>query len=169
MNTLTIITIIGNLAIALSLVVALVFGIVQVKTAERDRKDRLTLEAIRYFQSGEFCELIFHVSSYKIPPTMEEWRSLPAGDQIKFIQFSQTMEMVGMLVYEKYINIDLVDKTLGVFVINSWEQFKTGILDIREKQPDPFLNEYFQWLAEHLKERMTTSPRKPIHELIDRV
>ena len=36
--------------------------------------------------------------------------------------------------------------------------------DIREKQSDPFLGEYFQWLAERIDERMKKNPRKPFHE-----
>ncbi|MBA3648467.1 MAG: hypothetical protein H0W62_07950 [Chitinophagales bacterium] len=36
--------------------------------------------------------------------------------------------------------------------------------DIREKQPVPFLGEYFQWLAEQINARMKQNPRKPFHE-----
>jgi len=36
--------------------------------------------------------------------------------------------------------------------------------DIREKAPDPFLGEYFQWLAERIDERMRENPRKPFYE-----
>ena len=61
-------------------------------------------------------------------------------------------------------DIDLVDKTLGSFVTNSWGKFKTVLPDIREKQPDPYLSEYFQWLAEHLSERMQMNLRKPFYE-----
>ena len=62
------------------------------------------------------------------------------------------------------LNIDLVDKTLGSFVTMAWEKYKTLFLDIREKQPDPFLGEYFQWLAERIDERMRKNPRKPFYE-----
>jgi hypothetical protein len=37
-------------------------------------------------------------------------------------------------------------------------------LDIREKAPDPFLGEYFQWLAQQIDERMKLNPRKPFHK-----
>ena len=71
------------------------------------------------------------------------------------------MESLGILVAEKLINIDLVDKTLGSLVTTAWAKYKTMSLDIREKAPDPFLNEYFQWLAERIDERMKNNPRKP--------
>jgi hypothetical protein len=81
-----------------------------------------------------------------------------------FLQFTQEMESLGILVAERFINIDLVDKTLGSFVTISWEELKTVIVDIRKKQPDPFLCEYFQWLAERIDERMAGKPRKPFNQ-----
>ena len=48
--TIEIITVIANIALALSLVVGLVFGIAQVRAAARDRRERLTLETLGNFQ-----------------------------------------------------------------------------------------------------------------------
>jgi hypothetical protein len=158
-----VIGVIANLALALSFIVGLIFGIAQVKAAARDRKERLTLETLRNFQTHEFAELLFRINAYNIPSTFEGWRKLPDNDQIMFLQFTQEMESLGILVAEKFINIDLVDKTLGSFVTTSWDKFKIVILDIRVKQPDPYLSEYFQWLAECLDERMRMNPRKPFH------
>ncbi|HYV92559.1 MAG TPA: hypothetical protein VE978_12265 [Chitinophagales bacterium] len=159
------ISLIADLAIALSFIVALVFGIAQVRVAERDRRERLTLEKLREFQTREFAELINFIAARKLPSTFEEMRALPANDQVMFIQLSQQMESLGILVAEGLINIELVDKTLGSFVTTTWEKYKTMFLDIREKQPDPFLGEYFQWLAERIDERMKKNPRKPFYEM----
>ncbi len=158
------IAVLANLALALSFVVGLIFGIAQVRTATRDRRERLTLETLRNYQSREFCEIMFKISAYNIPATYEEWVKLPENDQIMFLQFTQEMESLGILVAERFININLVDKTLGSFVTSSWEKFKTPIVDIREKREDVFLCEYFQWLAERLDERMKMNPRIPFHE-----
>jgi hypothetical protein len=161
-----IIALIANLALALSFVVGLIFGIAQVKAAARDRKERFTLEALRNFQTHEFSELMFNINAYDLPPTLEEWRKLAANDQVMLLQFTQQMESLGILVAERFISIDLVDKTLGSFVTNSWDKFKPVILDMREELPDPFLSEYFQWLAERLGERMQTNPRKPFYKTV---
>jgi hypothetical protein len=74
------------------------------------------------------------------------------------------MESLGLLVAERIINIVLVDKTLGSLVITAWDKYKAVIQDMREKQPDPFLGEYFQWLAEQIDKRMRENPRKPFFE-----
>ena len=58
-----IVTIIANISLALSFVVALIFGVPQIKAVARDRKERLTLEALRAFGSREFAELIHFVTT----------------------------------------------------------------------------------------------------------
>jgi hypothetical protein len=143
------ISLIANIALTLLFIVALIFGIVQVQVAMRDRRERLTLETLRNFHTREFAELINFVNSQAVPSSREELRALPADEQAKFIQFGQEMESLGILVAERLINIDLVDKTLGSFV-TTWRKYKTVFEDIREKTPDPFLGEYFQWLAEYI-------------------
>ncbi len=158
------INIIANLALALSFIVGLVFGVVQVRAAARDRRERLTLETLREFQTREFVELMHFITSRDMPSTREELLALPGNELTTYIQFSQEMESLGILVAEGLINIDLVDKTLGSFVTTAWEKYKLVFLDTREKQPDPYLGEYFQWLAERIGERMRDNPRKPFFE-----
>jgi len=164
MNTPELITLLANLALTLSFIVALIFGIAQVKAANRDRRERLTLETLRNFQTREFAELLHHIAITKMPATLKEWLASPVDDRIKYIQFGQEMESVGLLLAERLINIDLVDKTLGSFVITAWEKYKPVFLDMREKNPDPFLGEYFQWMAEQMNERMKKNLRKPFFE-----
>jgi hypothetical protein len=48
------------------------------------------------------------------------------------------MESLGVMVTERFINIDLVDKTLGLFVTTSWQKYKPVFSDIKEKHSDPF-------------------------------
>jgi hypothetical protein len=74
------------------------------------------------------------------------------------------MESLGLLVAEKLINLDLVDKTLGSFVSTAWQKYKTLFLDIREKTADPFLGEYFQWLTELTDDRLRNNARKPYYQ-----
>lgn len=158
------ITLLANLALALSFVIGLVFGIFQVNAARRDRRERLTLEALRNFQTREFAGLIHFIISAPPPKTREEFESRPREDQISFIQFGQEMESLGILVAERFIDIGLVDKTLGSFVTTSWERYREVYLDIREKSSDPYLAEYFQWLAENIARRMEGIPREPFYK-----
>ena len=160
---LDLVTLIANAALALSFIVGLIFGIAQVRAAARDRRDRLTLEALRNFQSREFAELMQYIISHDIPISRQAIQSLPIDEQVHFLQFAQEMEMLGILVAERFIDIDLVERTLGSFVSTSWDKYKGMAHNIRKD--DPFLSEYFQWLAERITERMSKNPRKPFHEI----
>ncbi|HEV3249950.1 MAG TPA: hypothetical protein VGZ71_03305 [Puia sp.] len=159
-----IIALIANLALALSFIVGLVFGIVQVRLAARDRRERLTLETLREFQTREFVELMLFISSHDLPSNRAEFLALPSNEQVMILQFSQEMESLGILVAERLINIDLVDKTLGSFVTTAWQKYKIMFMETRGTLQDPFLGEYFQWLAERIDERMGKNPRKPFFE-----
>jgi len=81
-----------------------------------------------------------------------------------FLQFTQEMESLGILVAQQFINIDLVDKTFGSFATSAWDGLSMIIIDMREKPPDPFLSEYYQWPTEKLHQRMQMDPRRPFHE-----
>jgi hypothetical protein len=158
------ISLIANVALTLSLIVAIIFGIAQVRAAARDRRERLTLETLRAFQTNEFAELALHIGACKMPETGKEMRALPLPEQAKLFQFAQEMEGLGILVAERLINLDLVDKTLGSFVTTTWERYKPMFQDIRDNQPDPFLGEYFQWLAEEINMQMQKNPREPFYK-----
>ncbi len=156
------IALVANLALTLSFIVGLIFGIAQVRAAARDRRERLTVEALRGFQSREFAELLQFVIAGRVPSSRKELDALPERDQVLFYQLAQQMEMLGILVADRYLDMDLVDKTLGSFVVTSWEKSRQMAMEARPA--DPFVAEYWQWLAERVNERMTQRPRQPFHE-----
>jgi hypothetical protein len=158
------VSLIADLSLALSFVVALIFGIFQVRDVARDRRERRTMEALHNFQSREFAELSGRITYHKTPSNLKEFEQLPLNEQAKFIQFSEEMESLGILVADRLIEIDLVDKTLGSFVTTSWQKYKIIFEEIRKKHSDPFLGEYFQWLAEYINDRTQKNPRKPFYE-----
>ena len=160
-----IISVIADISLALSFVVAVVFGIFQVRDVRRDRKERLTLEALRNFQSREFAELDGLLTYHKLPSSLKEFEELSLEEQAKLIQFYQEMEALGILVADELIDIDIVEKTLGTFVTTAWQKYKIVFDEIRVKHSDPFLGEYFQWLAEYINDRAQKNPRKPFYEM----
>lgn len=158
------IAMLANVALTLSLIVAIVFGIAQINATKRDRRERLTIDALVNFQSREFAELIHFITTTNFPNTYETWQSWPEGDRVRFIQLMQQMESIGILLADAIIDFDLVDKTLGSFVITTWEKCKSVLFDLREQTSDPYLSEYFQWMAEQIDKRMKENPRKPFFQ-----
>jgi hypothetical protein len=154
---------VGNLAIALSLVVALVFGVVQVRVAAKDRRERATLAATRSFQTRELSAYFARMRVGNLPQTAEAFYALPEEEQVSLIHFAWQMEMLGLLVHDGELDLALVERTLGSFVVDSWGKYRAALLDMRRDSRDPFLGEYFQWLAERVEAFMRERPRKPAY------
>lgn len=155
----------ANLAIAISAVVALVFGILQVLAAVRDRRERLTIEVVRGLQSREFSQQMMDLRAQPPPRTTKEWSSLAESARVTQMHFLQEMEMLGLLVFDGTIDLLLVERTLGSYVTGMWKRFEPGILELRSSIPDPYLGEYFQYLAVRMERLMRETPRRPAYEL----
>src|SRR5262245_15427862 len=61
------ISLIADISLALSFLVAVVFGLVQLRQASRDRRERFTMEALRNIQTREFAEISGLLSYHKTP------------------------------------------------------------------------------------------------------
>lgn len=161
MSVSDIVTLCANIALTLTFVIGLVFGVVQVKAAERDRRERLTVDTLRAFQTREFAEFLNFFRAKNFPKTQEELNALPEREQVMYMQFSQQMESLGILVAENILDIDLIDKTLGDFVAVTWKKYDARFSELRKN--DRFLGEYFQWLAERMTEHSADFPREPFY------
>jgi len=161
MSVVDLITLLANLALTLTFVVGLIFGVVQIKAADRDRREGFTVEILRAFQTREFAEFLNFFRKGRFPQLQGDMDLLSEKEQVMYLQFSQQMESLGILVAENIIDLDLVDKTLGDFVATAWKKYETRFTEIRKN--DPFLGEYFQWLAERTAEYSKNSPREPFY------
>jgi hypothetical protein len=161
MSITDIVAVSANIALTLTFVVGLIFGIVQLKAAERDRREGLTTEILRAFQTREFAEFINFFRKSKFPQNQGDFDAMPEHEQVMYMQFSQQMESLGILVAENIIDLDLVDKTLGDFVAMAWKKYEARFIEARKN--DPFLGEYFQWLAEQTAQRNKDFPREPFY------
>jgi len=159
-------TLVANVSLVLSLLVALVFGLIQAQVASRDRFERLTLETLRFVQTEEFAGFMYRINNGQIPATNAERKALSAEDQIRFIQFAQEMESLGLLVVDGVIDLTLVEKTLGSFVITAWERYKPIFTEMRQTTNDPYLGEYFQSVAELMAKRLANTTRPPAYKLV---
>lgn len=155
------VTLSANIAIALTFLIGLIFGIAQIRAVNRERRERLTLETLKNFQTRDFAELLQFATDKNFPENQEQMGALSQNQRVMFIQFAQQMESLGILVAENLIDLDLIDKTLGTFVTSSWKKYNVIFSRMRER--DPFLGEYFQWLAERVEERAKNTPRKPFY------
>lgn len=158
------ITAIANISLALSFVAAIVFGWIQVRGSARDRRERLTIDAMRAFRTREFAAKMATLTSSKLPETMVKLRELPQETNVEIVQFYQEMESLGLLVDEGMLELDLIEKSLGSFVVEAWKRYEPLIRSTRAD--DPYLAEYFEAMAVRLEVRMRANPRVPAYKRV---
>ena len=156
-----IVTLVSDVSLTLTLIVTAIFGIAELRASERERRERFALDYLATFQSRDFAELLQYVTSKGIPTTVKDLRELPENEQVIFIQLSQQMESLGLLVASKLISIGLIDRTLGSYVTLTWKKYETLFKVIREH--DPYQGEYFQWLSDQLEKNQRDNPRQPFY------
>jgi hypothetical protein len=164
MSAETVAAVVGNAALALSLVVALAFGLQQARSNNRDRRERLAIDTIREMQTREMAAHFQRLGHTDMPQTVAAFDQLPAQEQVNIIHFAQQMEMLGLMVFDGMIDLSLVERTMGDYVAISWEKYRPFTYDRREI--DPYMNEYFEWLAHCLDEQMRDHPRPPAYTTV---
>lgn len=125
----------------------------QADSADQARREAAALAVISTFHTAEFAELILKVQRLPDLATPEEFEAMSPEDRLTRVTVTQRMEMLGVLVAEELVDLDLVEKTLGTFVLQAWEKMRFIAEHLRARTGDPAIAEYFQWLAERIAER----------------
>jgi len=154
----------ANLATALTLVVALAFGIVQVREGRQKRREMATLEALRPITSADAARMWVHYR--RLPATFDysdaQFMASDAGLALTY--FSLVFEDLGLLVKERVIDIGLVELAVGDAVTQFWAKVQPQATAARERLQRPDILEWTQWLAEKLSERRAGQARTPAYE-----
>ena len=152
-----------QLAEALAVIVAIVFGAVQVRQYRRDKNREAALVLLSSFQTPSFAKALNAV--YNLPDGLSK-RELEErlGDDFHLVYaLMTTWESLGILVYRGEMNLGLVDDFFSGPITVSWRKLKGHVFAEREELGRETIEEWFQWLAEQFAERESTVPTVPAH------
>ncbi len=141
----------ANLATALALLVAVVFGALQFRHAQRRRKDALMQEAIHLAQSESVINAI--ELALAIPdPVLQTFDAQPKESQQAAWSSLYIMEAMGFMVWERMLGLHDLDLFMGGATRGLWKKFKPLVEATRVAQANPGKLEWLQWLAERMVE-----------------
>jgi len=132
-----------------ALVAAVVFAALQVRNANRTRKEQAAVELVRSMQSAEWMTAVGPVSRLPtggvahLDPDLEAFATTIA----------LRLETVGYLVYRRTVPLDVVDDLVGGMTRVAWTRLRSWVLKGRQGSGNEKSYEWFQWLAERLAER----------------
>jgi hypothetical protein len=74
-----------------------------------------------------------------------------------------TWERLGVLVYRREIDLELVDDAFSGPIVQSWQKLGSYVHEFRTHIQRDTAFEWFQWLAERMMERETSAQPLPAY------
>jgi hypothetical protein len=136
-----------------AVIIALVFGIAQIRQFRQQRLDAADLELMRMLQDAEFIQSFKLI--YPLPSSIsaQDLRAMGPEYESAALAMSARFEALGLLVFRGSIPFELVEQINGGNSILFWRKLQRWIEQMRTEQGHALLFEWFQWLAERMAER----------------
>lgn len=141
----------ANVATAVAVFAALVFGILQIRQMAGQRRETTSIELINKLLTPEFIaglDLILQLPPASSPARI---RGDPAL-RLAVLHVDFTYETAGVLVYERMVPLHVVDRMTGGMLRAGWERVRPYIEEERRLQGRENPGEWWQWLYERVKD-----------------
>lgn len=140
----------ANVATTLAVIVAVAFGIAELRRARQERRDQAALEILRAVQAQEIHEaatLILKLDNDTDPEIIRNDGEL--NHAATLIHFAA--EMFGSLVFEGVVDLHMLDRMNGGWVRECWKRLRLWVEAERLAEKRPGVGEWWQWLVEQLE------------------
>ncbi|MES1212410.1 MAG: hypothetical protein ABUT11_02565 [Leifsonia sp.] len=153
-----------NAVSAVALVAGVLFAAYQLVELRRQHKRDAVLGLVRSFQSGDFTAALGRVNSLPDGANSRTIRRVlgPEGrDQVFLVGL--TWESLGVLAFRREIDMQTIDDFFSGAITISWRKLHAFVDEDRASLQRETVWEWFQWLAERMRERELTSAPIPAH------
>ena len=148
---------------AVALAFGLVFGIVQLRQYKARLRWESALALVHSFQTPAFAtalELLFRMPDGLSRREVEAW---VGDDRTSVMLLISTWEGVGILVYRREIELELVDDFFSGPIVITWRKLGRYVEEVRRDEDRGTFAEWAQWLAERMLDRETGGAPVPAH------
>ena len=138
-------------------------ALIQLRNAERARNRDAALAMLRSFQTPDFTrgmELVFNLPEGLDKAALEARVGARMGD---FFSVLTTIESIGVLVYRREIELELVDDFFSGPIVIAWRVSRGYLEAVRKETGRETIGEWVQWLAERFAERESATPAVPAY------
>ena len=131
-----------------SIVAAGIFAGVQLRQFYKQRTRESALQLLHSFQTAEFTEAVQIVFELPEGLSKRELEERIGKKIISILIMFGTLESLGIMIYHKEIDVDLVDDFFSGIILLSWKKFRGYIEEMRITSGRDTYYEWAQWLAE---------------------
>ena len=154
---------ISRVVSAVALVIGILFGMMQLRQYDQRRRRENALELVHSFQTAAFAkalEMIFRMPEGLNRREVEEW---VADDRTSVLLIISTWESLGILVFRRELDLDLLDDFFSGPIVVTWRKLRTYIAEVRRDESRDTFAVWAQWLAERMLDRESETPPVPAH------
>ena len=152
----------ANLINAIAVTAGVIFAAAQISDYRRRRRRDSMLNLVRSFQSPTFARGLRMVVELPDNISADEIRKILGSDLV--VHVTATWETIGVLLFHGELTIDLIDDFFSGPILISWRKLLPYTTDLRRQYNRDTWSEWFQWLAERLLERESSSPPVPAYK-----
>ena len=149
---------------AAALCAGVVFGIYQLVELRRQHRRDAVLGLVRSFQSGDFTAALGRVNSLPDDADRATIRQAlgPTGEDQVFL-VGLTWESLGVLAFRREIDMETIDDFFSGAITISWRKLHAFVDEDRRRLERETVWEWFQWLADRMREREQRGAPIPAH------
>jgi hypothetical protein len=139
----------ANLVTTIAVVIGVGFGLVEIRRAGRDRRDRAAVEVVRSVQTQDIQRAVGMIMNLPDDADPELIRRDPAMlDAAMLVYFA--CEMFGTFVFEGVVELRTLDRMVGGWVRSTWVRLRRWIVSERIENRNINEGEWWEWLYERL-------------------
>ena len=152
-----------NLISTLAIVGALVFTGLQVREANRARRDQASVAVIQTTQSESWTRALDLVSRLPENAGLKEIEQSPPETQRALLEFGVRLETIGYMVYRRIVRLETVAELIGGVTLMFWSRAKTWAEEERRRTGNAKFLEWCQWFATQVAERYAKDMDRPAY------
>ena len=146
-----------------AIVLALAFAGVQVREANRARRDQSAVALMQSAQGDSWTNSMNAISLMPAGLDAAQVDAQGAAATAALVDFSVRLETIGYMVFSRLVSLAMVDDLLGGVILMYWSRARLWVERERSRTANPKLFEWCEWLAERVGERRATRGHEPAH------
>jgi hypothetical protein len=156
-----------NLVSTVTLIAALVFTGLQVRAANRARREQAAVTVIQTAalseNSARFLELLSDIPEDASTTAVE---NLDEDTRRQIFQFGLRVEVIGYMVFHGLVDIQTVNDLAGGAILSFWSRAKDWSVARRKRTGHDEFFEWCQWLAMQIAQYRATHPYVPAYSRV---
>jgi len=153
-----------NLVSTITVIGALVFTGLQVRTANRARREQAAVTAIQTAALSENSARILELLG-EIPENASaaEIDNLNAEARRQILEFGLRLEIIGYMVSHGMVDLQIVNELGGGAILGFWSRAKNWSEERRKRTGEAEFLEWCEWLAMRIAQYRATRPYVPAY------